>query len=102
MYASSVELKVRAYYPLNEGNELSVFALVDLKYSFNKEKKEVRLTSQSLSMTTYGEKIAYPKDNYDELLAKSAEIIDLPEINQFNILKKITKKSRNDRRQQRL
>ncbi|PZL73073.1 hypothetical protein CI088_09390 [Enterococcus plantarum] len=29
-------------------------------------------------MTTYGEKIAYPKDNYDELLAKSAEIIDLP------------------------
>ncbi|WP_206849060.1 hypothetical protein [Enterococcus plantarum] len=53
-------------------------------------------------MTTYGEKIAYPKDNYDELLAKSAEIIDLPEINQFNILKKITKKSRNDRRQQRL
>ncbi|MBO0467029.1 hypothetical protein JZO73_05715 [Enterococcus plantarum] len=39
MYASSVELKVRAYYPLNEGNELSVFALVDLKYSFNKEKK---------------------------------------------------------------
>lgn len=78
MYASGDELKARAYYPINDGDELRVFALVDLKYSYNKEKKEVRLTSQSLSMTTYGQKIAYPKDNFDELLAKSAEIIDLP------------------------
>lgn len=78
MYASGDELKMRAYYPLNEDNELRVFALVDLKYSFNKEKKEVRLTSQKLSMTTYGDKVTYPKDNFTELLAKSAEIIELP------------------------
>ncbi|WP_086312453.1 hypothetical protein A5821_000149 [Enterococcus sp. 7F3_DIV0205] len=78
MYASGDELKVRGYYPLNEGPELKVFALIDLKYTFDKEKKEVRLATQSLAMTTYGDKSTYPKDNFDELLAKSAEIIDLP------------------------
>lgn len=78
LYATGDELKARAYYSLNEGTELIVFVLVDLKYTFNKEKKEARLLSQSLSMTTYGEKTTYPKDNFEELLASSGKIIDLP------------------------
>lgn len=79
MYATGDELKIRAYFPLNEGEELRVFALVDLKYTYNKEQQEVRLNAQSFSMTTYGEKVTYPKDNFDELLAKSAAMIDLSE-----------------------
>ncbi|GGC78365.1 hypothetical protein GCM10011573_05070 [Enterococcus wangshanyuanii] len=77
LYASGNDLLVRGYYPVFKGEELVVFALVDLKYSFDKEQKEVRLVSQSLALSNYGQEEAFPKDNFDELLLEVAQIIDI-------------------------
>lgn len=79
MYVSGDEILLRGYYPLNQGETIRAFALIDLKYSYIKEKKTVRLTSQSLALTNYGEESVYPKDNFYELLASSAKLIDLSE-----------------------
>ncbi|MDA9472119.1 hypothetical protein [Enterococcus sp. 5H] len=78
LYASGNELLVRGYYPIYKGEELVVFALIDLKYSFDPEKKEARLASQSLALSNYSQEEAYPKNNFDELLLAVAQIIDIP------------------------
>jgi hypothetical protein len=78
LYATGDELLVRGYYPVYKGEEVNVFALIDLKYSFDKEQKEVRLASQSLAISNYGQEEAYPKDNFSELLLDAAQIIDIP------------------------
>ncbi|MCA5011843.1 MULTISPECIES: hypothetical protein [unclassified Enterococcus] len=77
LYASGNDLLVRGYYPVYKGEELIVFALIDLKYSFDKEQKEVRLASQSLALSNYGKEEAYPKDNFNELLLEVAQNIDI-------------------------
>jgi hypothetical protein len=78
MYAAGEEFKVRGFYPVYENNTMRAFALIDLKYEFSKEKKQVRLTSQKLSLTSYGENSEYPQDNFFEVLQACGSLIDIP------------------------
>jgi len=78
IFTARDRINVRGDYQFYQEEELKVFAFVDLKYIFDEENKEVRLATQSLSMSNYGKKATYPKDNFEELLMKVAQIIDIP------------------------
>ncbi|WP_207696614.1 hypothetical protein DOK67_0002327 [Enterococcus sp. DIV0212c] len=82
IFARGDQLQIRGFYPFNHQNELAVFAYIDLVYKFDKENKQVKLTTQSLSMSNYGSDALYPNDNFYELVQRAGKLIGLPKVEQ--------------------
>lgn len=83
VFVTEEQVQVRGYYPFNRGNELAVFAYLDFVYTYDIDKKMVRLKSQSFSMSNYGEEAIYPKDNFNQLVKSTSDLIEVQK-NEFD------------------